>query len=494
MTLLIITGLSSIVVADDWPMFHHDLINTGYSTSEAPEEHSLIWTYYSEAKMFCSPVISDGRVYVGAYDWNLYCLNENDGTKIWSYKTHDSVESTPAVADGKVYFGSNGGGVYCLDADDGTKIWQCNEGFEFSSSPKVYDEKVYIGSEIGRMYCLDADDGSKIWEVQTGVCVLGSPAIYNNKVYIGSWAHDEVFCLNANNGNTIWTFKGETCMHSSPVIVDGKVYIGGHILYCLNADNGNEIWSYQIKVSGKRGSMGEFSCPAVVDGKVYFGSTNHTDQISTIFCLDAEDGSNIWEYPIDSAMDSAPAVVGGKVYLSTFASGVFCIDAEHGSNIWNDERGLWSPAVANNRIYFGGCEVYCYGDDTGNQPPNIPTIEGPPSGNKEVEYWYTFNATDPNGNYIWYSIDWGDGVTEEWIGPRDSGWEITMSHTWYSEGTYTIRVKVKDVFDEESDYAILEVSMPKNKLISISYLLQSFFQRFPFFEKILNQIVSLENQ
>ncbi len=487
-TLFIITGLSSIVVADDWPMFHHDLLNTGYSNSEAPEENMLIWRYQKEGTMFFSPVVADGKVYVGSDDWNLYCLDADDGSKIWSYKTYDDVKSTPAVANGKVYFGSNDGGVFCLDAYDGSKIWSYNTGFEFSSSPKVYDGKVYIGSEVGKMYCLDAYDGSQIWVVQTGVCVLGSPAIYNDMVYIGSWGHDEAFCLNANNGNIIWTFKGETWVYTSPVVVDGKVYVGGHILYCLNSNTGNEIWSYQLEELGE-GGMGEYSCPAVVDGKVYLGSFSSSSQIGTIHCLDAEDGMKIWEYKTENGMDSAPAVVDGKVYINVWDGKLYCMDADDGSKIWTGEGGSGSPAIANKRVYIGGFNVYCYGDDTGNQPPNTPTIDGPPRGSKEVEYHYTFEATDPNGNDVWYYIDWGDGWIDEWLGPLDSGREITLNHTWYSEDKYQIKVKVKDVFDEESDWATFEVTMPKNKAFSTPLL--NFLQQYPILYKLLQRFLRL---
>ena len=472
---------------DWWPMFHHDQQNSGYSTSEAPEENILIWKYQKEGTIFSSPVVADGKVYVGSGDWNLYCLDADDGSKLWNYKTNAAVDSAPAVVDGKVYFGSNDGGVYCLDANDGSKIWQYTTGFEFSSSPKVYDGKVYVGSERGKMYCLDANDGSQIWAVQTGICIVGSPAIYDEKVYIGSWGHDEVFCLNANNGNTIWTFTISGWVATSPAIVDGKVYVGGHIVYCLNANTGNEIWNYQLEEPGD-GGMGEHSCPAVVDGKVYFGSMNHPLQVGFINCLDAEDGSKIWEYPTETGMDSAPAVVDGKVYINVWNGRLYCLDTDDGSLIWKGEGGMGSPAVANKRIYTGGYNVYCYGDESGNQPPDTPTIDGPTSGNNGVEYYYTFVTTDPNGNGVYYYIEWGDGSIEEWIGgPYSSGMEVTLSHTWSGKGTYTLRAKAKDVFDNESDWATLEVSMSKNKAINTP--LFSFLENHPNLFQLLQQIL-----
>ena len=68
-----------------------------------------------------------------------------------------------------------------------------------------------------------------------------------------------------------------------------------------------------------------------------------------------------------------------------------------------------------------------------NNPPEAPLIDGPPSGKVDVEYEYTFNATDPEGDPVMYFIDWGDNDTE-WTEFSDSGEEITLKHSWIEEG------------------------------------------------------------
>jgi hypothetical protein len=98
-----------------------------------------------------------------------------------------------------------------------------------------------------------------------------------------------------------------------------------------------------------------------------------------------------------------------------------------------------------------------------NTAPDTPTITGPTEGTPEEEYPYNFTAEDPDGGEIYYYIDWGDGTTEEWLGPYLSGTTITVNHSWSEKGDYTIKCKAKDVLDEESDWGTLEVSMPKNK-------------------------------
>ena len=88
-----------------------------------------------------------------------------------------------------------------------------------------------------------------------------------------------------------------------------------------------------------------------------------------------------------------------------------------------------------------------------NVPPNKPTISGPASGEVGEEYDYTFVSIDPDGGYVWYYIDWGDGDFEDWFGPYLSGEEIKVSHTWNSIGDYEIKVKAKDILDNESNWS-----------------------------------------
>lgn len=105
-----------------------------------------------------------------------------------------------------------------------------------------------------------------------------------------------------------------------------------------------------------------------------------------------------------------------------------------------------------------------------NTAPDTPTLDGPSSGGFWKQYEYKIYSEDPDGNELLYLIDWGDGKKEEWIGPFSSGEEITVSHTWVSVGSFNFKVKVKDPFNQESDWATLKVTMPRNKVISFTLL------------------------
>jgi outer membrane protein assembly factor BamB len=431
---------------DWWPMFRHDLQHSGYSTSDAPDTDNLLWSYTTGDSVRSSPAVVDGRVYIGSWDYNMYCLDADTGDFIWSYTTGSIVTSSPAIADGKIYFGSADDYVYCLDADSGDLVWNYLAGESVYSSPAVVDSRVYIGSYDNNVYCLDADTGDFIWSYTTGGIVYSSPAVVDGGVYIGS-GDNNVYCLDADNGDFIWSYTTGDGVSSSPTVADGKVYAGSadFKLYCLDADTGDHIWNNTI---------GHFvSSTAVVDDRVYLGSDNQN-----VYCLDADTGDLIWSYTTGERVASSPAIADGKLYIGQYWHKVYCLDANNGDYIWSytTEGQIYSsPAVADSKVYIGSKDgkVYCFKDEEPNHPPEAPTIDGPNSGGSGVEYTYTFASCDPDGDDIYYLIDWDDGTVEDWIGPYPSCQTVEINHGWSEPGTYNIIAKARDINDAESEWS-----------------------------------------
>ena len=100
-------------------------------------------------------------------------------------------------------------------------------------------------------------------------------------------------------------------------------------------------------------------------------------------------------------------------------------------------------------------------------------------------------ATDPDGDDIWYYVDWDDWEDTLWLGPYPSGQEVIVSHTWDDRGKYTIRAKARDIFEEESDWAYLEVTMPVNQQSTHPWF-QWFLERFPNAFPILRHLLGLQ--
>ncbi len=127
-----------------------------------------------------------------------------------------------------------------------------------------------------------------------------------------------------------------------------------------------------------------------------------------------------------------------------------------------------------------------------NAPPNSPIIDGPQQGKEGLKYTYTAITTDPDGDQIFYIWNFSDSIELiETLIPLDSGEICKLNHTFAEKGDYTLRVKSRDIYDAESEWSEpLEISIPKIKIyISSIQIFFKILERFPFFEKILNQIL-----
>jgi parallel beta-helix repeat protein len=118
----------------------------------------------------------------------------------------------------------------------------------------------------------------------------------------------------------------------------------------------------------------------------------------------------------------------------------------------------------------------------GNNPPEIPDMTGPSSGKANTVLNFTIVTTDPDGDQVYYFIDWGDGRNTSWLGPFDSGVEAKIYTEYTKRDTFTIKFKAKDTHDAESDWGTLEIEIPRNKQVINQLLLQfleRFLERFP---------------
>jgi len=125
-----------------------------------------------------------------------------------------------------------------------------------------------------------------------------------------------------------------------------------------------------------------------------------------------------------------------------------------------------------------------------NEPPNTPQVSGEINGKVGKSYVYTASSVDIDGDQVYYWFEWGDDNSSGWVGPYDSGASASESHIWNDEGTFIIKIKAKDIYDQESTWASLTVTMPKNKVFVFNFsLLNWLFNLFPNAFPILRYLV-----
>ena len=431
----------------------------------------VIWTHniysgniYSQLGLTIMPdVNNDGYqdVVVGATGGArlVRCISGATGTTIWTYDTHE-------------YGG--GGWVYQVDCrydynDDG-----------------IFDVLACAGDDSGgagpkRAFCLNGVTGAKLWDYYlggAGFSVIGVEDFTGDgKPDVVSGCTNEAETtgyakgLNGQNGALVWTF---TTTGSSVWAVeqvddvsgDGKkdVIIGdfsGHI-YGVNTANGAELYSNSIGSViitrfEKLNDVNNDGHPDIIPAH----STIHTTQV-----IDGQTGGVIWSQAVadqpwnaaritDISGDSINDVVIGTLYTNNYC---YFLNGVDGSELWSGAYGEAVdsinsiPDVVNDvsmEMLVGGRngKLTCISgglDATGeNQPPGKPTVDGTNAGVKGLVYDFSFVASDPELDNVYYYIDWG-GSYEEWLGPYGSGEIINLNHSWSIPGNYTIISKARD--------------------------------------------------
>ena len=61
------------------------------------------WTATTGDKVYSSPLVDGGVVYIGSNDGNLYAFDAATGAQRWRYPTQGSVTSSPRIAEGTLF-------------------------------------------------------------------------------------------------------------------------------------------------------------------------------------------------------------------------------------------------------------------------------------------------------------------------------------------------------------------------------------------------------
>ena len=324
----------------------------------AAMQPKLEHTIELRAQTVSSPVVAQGRLYIGAEDGNLYAFDLASRKLAWLYHAGAGVASTPAVADGIVYALARDGRLHAVDAQTGAGRWEfatqgearfaahglygsekkaapMRDPWDFwLSSPVVADGRVYFGSSDERMYALDARTGALQWAFKSGGMIHSAPALAGKTLVFGSW-DGAVYALDAASGKQLWRYQTDTEQQTStlfgvqapPLVDGGTVYIGsrdGHF-YALDLASGSMNWRYDGKgswvISG-----------AVADaGNVYFG----TSDTNLLVGLDKRSGRPLFEHDTKVWTYATPVLAGGTVYGASMRGELFALDAATGRQQWS---------------------------------------------------------------------------------------------------------------------------------------------------------------
>jgi outer membrane protein assembly factor BamB len=246
-------------------------------------------------------VVSGGKVYAGAWDNHVVCLDEATGQFQWSFQGLHSNPPNHPYAPGNIIVKDDR--VFCINdaisvhnSTTGELLWQASLAVNG------------IGTGIGTIM-----QPNNTW---TGGWVTGYPLsgdpFDGNSVYAlgGDFPSAHFFKLNTDNGAVLWssssvTWNGSIArgagywnwLPSVLAITQGQVIIenpltdsgapGGNLLFSLNSTTGEELWSINVGAT--------IYNPTVYNNLFIFGAAD-----GNFYALNLANGNTAWKTKVDT--------------------------------------------------------------------------------------------------------------------------------------------------------------------------------------------------
>ncbi len=198
---------------------------------------------------------------------------------------------------------------------------------------------IYTAYMTGYIYALDAKDGSIFWESKVGmdkeVLHLTSQSLMpsNNKLFLTSRNNQNTYAIDAISGELIWNYSLQSPHSYLPYLTLNKnVYISSDpLINMFDAQTGELL--RQVNFNQNFGKL-------VTNGKFIITSF---DQEKKIVALHSEDLSRVWDFEYKGDyynVNKKMFVENNSVYIATESnkeySGIYCLNAEDGTSVWEN--------------------------------------------------------------------------------------------------------------------------------------------------------------
>ena len=116
----------------------------------------LVWHYDKIRRSISTPAIKDGIVYEADFSGFLHCLDAKTGQVYWTHDLFAAVWGSPMLVDGKIYLGDEDGDVLIMQEGKTKKvIAEINMGSSVYSTAVPANGVLYITNR-NQLYALAA--------------------------------------------------------------------------------------------------------------------------------------------------------------------------------------------------------------------------------------------------------------------------------------------------------------------------------------------------
>lgn len=323
---------------------------------------NIRWSFYTKAKIYSSPLLSEDSVIFASGDGWIYSLKCQTGEVVWkrdlrkryfdnfkqklfqtiihfpyTFNLRRKMQmdtkcwSSPLLLNDKIYITAFGKGLYCLDLH-GTEVWSVDLGFpRYQLSGVVADENdnIYFASRNGRFYSFTSV-GDQNWCMNIGrYNVWGNPSYDDaNKQILIPISKGEskgaVLCCGIN-GKRFWKTVLASAIYGSVAIDRERCFyycadFAGYI-YKLDAKNGKI--SKRIRISTAVRAL--WTTPTIDrDGNIYVTTKDPGVIQGRIIKMDSN-LNEIWSYPLGQALSVPYILSNGDVCAGSWNGYYYCL-------------------------------------------------------------------------------------------------------------------------------------------------------------------------
>jgi len=324
------------------PMIQYDIGHSGLSSEANNATGSPTstpkWTVSLGSSNPTSPIISsDGSIYVGAANGDLYKLTTNGvKSKFYDTGTAGTVKTPVLDSDGNIYLTDNAY-LYAVNSS-GQLIWKY---IVANTSEPVIDSSgnIYIADDTN-LFAF-TPNGEKIWQSEqlSNTRWIRTPVIDSSGVLytVGRIGNSEyVYAVNQSDGTIKWQTSAGGYSTAPSLDNQGTLYIGTESdgLYALNSSDGSQKWA---------NSLGNISSPipAINGDNIYVGTDNYA-----FYDIDRTNGSTNWTFASfdDKVYASATIDSNGIIYIGGQDKMFYAL---------NTDKSIKWQAELNDRISYG---------------------------------------------------------------------------------------------------------------------------------------------
>jgi outer membrane protein assembly factor BamB len=263
--------------------------------------------------VFSSPLIHEGRIYVGAKDHHLYCVDLQGGEVLWSYDAGKEIYASPKGDGRGIVFSTADGQVICLDPKSGERRWQFRADREIGAAAAVWGRQLLIPGRDRTMYRIDYESGSIIEEIGLPGATHCTPCIGMGYAFLIVGGRKSA-AIDLFESRIAWEGVA-TGDHKTPcAYFDKRVYLPlGKYVYCVNGATGEKLWEAE--------AQNRVTPPLINAGELIFAGKDGTLRVH-----DRKSGEEVVTVALGEQFIAGPILVGGTFYLAGSKSYLYAVE------------------------------------------------------------------------------------------------------------------------------------------------------------------------